>query len=56
MFISSRVIRIDNSYFSVLQLVNNQVWNRGVNHESRAKFPYIHESRYVLESFHQSRN
>ena len=27
----------------------------GLDHESWVKFPYIHESRYLLESFHESR-
>ena len=24
--------------------------------ESQVKFPYIHQSRYLLESFHESRD
>ena len=28
----------------------------GRHHESQVKFPYIHESRYLLESFHESRD
>ena len=29
---------------------------RCLDHESPVKFPYIHESRYLLESFHESRD
>ena len=41
----------------------NRVWKsgggggwRGLDHESQVKFPFIHESRYLLESFHESRD